>query len=103
MRFNRTLEQRTKVFQKYNDIGTIRLLTGGWLVNYNFFKQKEGCGNIPPAQVMSKVVPCKDWNDIVIPEGSPDMDYKVSLYKRPSVKLRKPVFDATLTPSVKEE
>lgn len=97
-RFHKTLEQRTKVFQKYNDISTIRLLTDGWLINYNFFKQNEGCGNIPPAQVASKVVPFKDWNDVVIPEGAPDMDYKVSLYRRKSVKKGKPVLDATLTP-----
>ena len=97
-RFHKTLEQRTKVFEKYKDIASIRLLTGGWLINYNFFKQNEGCGNIPPAQVASNVVPFKDWNDVVIPEGTPDMDYKVSLYRRKSVKRGKPVLDATLTP-----
>lgn len=97
-RFHKTLEQRTEVFQKYNDIDTIRLLTGGWLINYNFFKQNEGCGNIPPAQAMSKAVPFKDWNDIVIPEGVSDMDYEVCLYRRKSVKRGNPVLDATLTP-----
>jgi len=97
-RFHRTLEQRTRVFQKYDDMGTIRLLTAGWLINYNFFKQNEGCGNIPPAQAMSKVVPFKDWNDIVRSKKLPDIDYKVSLYRRPSVKRGKPVLDATLTP-----
>lgn len=97
-RFHKTLEQRTEVFQKYNDIDTIRLLTGGWLINYNFFKQNEGCGNIPPAQAASSVVPFKDWNDVVIPEGVSDKDYKVSLYRRKSVKKGYPVFDATLTP-----
>jgi putative transposase len=45
-RFHRTLEQRTKVFQKYKDIGSIKLLSGGWLVYYNFFKQTEGVGDI---------------------------------------------------------
>ena len=97
-RFHRTLEQRTKVFQKYKDIASIKLLTGGWLINYNFFKQNEGCGNIPPAQAASKVVPFKDWNDVVIPEGATDKDYKVSLHRRKSVKRGKPVLDATLTP-----
>ena len=97
-RFHKTLEQRTDVFQKYNDIETIRLLTDGWLINYNFFKQNEGCGNIPPVQAASSVVPFKDWNDVVIPEGVHDIDYKVSLYCRKSVKKGKPVFDATLTP-----
>ncbi|MBI2831739.1 MAG: IS6 family transposase [Chloroflexi bacterium] len=97
-RFHKTLEQRTEVFQKYKDIETIKLLTGGWLINYNFMKQNEGCGNIPPAQAMSKVVPCKDWNDIVIPEGAPDNDYQVRLTRRKSVKKGKLVLDATLTP-----
>lgn len=97
-RFHKTLEQRTEVFQKYNDIETIRLLTDGWLINYNFFKQNEGCGNVPPAQAANKTVPCKDWNDIVIPEGKPDLDYRVSLSRRKSVKKGSPVMDATLAP-----
>jgi len=97
-RFHRTLEQRTEVFQKYKDIETIKLLTGGWLINYNFFKQNEGCGNIPPAQAASSIVPLKDWNDVVIPDGEKDTDYKVSLYRRKTVKKSKPVFDAKLTP-----
>lgn len=97
-RFHRTLEQRTKVFQKYKNLDDIKLLTDGWLINYNFFKQNEGCGNIPPAQAASKVVPIKDWNDVVIPEDAPDVDYKVSLSKRSTVKKGAPVYDATLTP-----
>jgi putative transposase len=101
-RFHRTLEQRTKVFQKFKDIASIKLLTDGWLINYNFFKQNEGCGNVPPAQAVSKIVPIKDWNDVVIPEGAPDLDYRVSTYQRKSVKKGKPVLDATLTPIKKE-
>lgn len=100
-RFHRTLEQRTRVFQKYKNLGDIRLLTGGWLVNYNFFKQHEGVGNIPPAQAMSKTVPFKDWNDVVRDKREPDIDYKVSLYQRSTVKHKK-VVDATLTPVVKD-
>jgi len=98
-RFHRTLEQRTKVFQKYKDIGAIRLLTDGWLINYNFFKQNEGCGNIPPAQAMGKVVPFKDWNDIVRAKGMPDVDYRVTLRRRESVRKGYPVLDARLTPT----
>lgn len=97
-RFHKTLEQRTNVFEKFKDMASIKLLTDGWLINYNFFKQNEGCGNIPPAQAISKTVPFKDWNDIVRPEDVPDVDYKVSLYRRKSVKRGKPVLDATLTP-----
>ena len=101
-RFHKTLEQRTKVFEKFKDIASIKLLTNGWLINYNFFKQNEGCGNIPPAQAASKVVPVKDWNDVVIPEGAPDFDYKVSLHRRKSVKKGYPVFDAKLMPIKRE-
>ncbi len=97
-RFHRTLEQRTKVFQKYDGIKDIRLLTDGWLVNYNFMKQNEGCGNVPPAQTMSKAVPFKDWNDIVRDRSLPDIDYKVRLRERTSVKKGYRVMDATLTP-----
>ncbi len=100
-RFHGTLEQRTEVFRKYKSIQDIRLLTGGWLVNYNFFKQNEGCGNIPPAQAMSKVVPFKDWNDVVRDTRLPDVDYEVSLYKRPTRKKGYPVLDAYLTPITK--
>lgn len=102
-RFHRTLEQRTKVFQKFKDIDDIKLLTDGWLINYNFFKQHSGVGDIPPAQAANQVVPCKDWNDIVIPEGEVEKDYKVSLSPRRSVKKGAPVVDATLTPITGKE
>ncbi len=101
-RFHRTLEQRTEVFQKYKDIATIRLLTDGWLINYNFFKQHEGVGNIPPAQAMSKTVPFKDWNDIVRDAKLPNIDYKVKLFHRETAK-RKPVADAMLIPMERRE
>ena len=101
-RFHKTLEQRTKVFEKYKDLLSIRLLTAGWLINYNYFKQNEGCGNIPPAQAANKVVPFKDWNDIVRDAKLPDIDYKVKLQKRETVKKGNPVMDVTLTPVEKE-
>lgn len=101
-RFHGTLEQRTKVFNKYKDIRDIKLLTGGWLINYNFFKQNEGVGDIPPAQAMSKEVPFKDWNDVVRnKELIPKTGYKVTLHHRPLPELgskSKLVIDATLTP-----
>jgi putative transposase len=97
-RFHRTLEQRTRVFEKFKDIASIRLLTDGWLINYNFMKQNEGCGNIPPAQAANGIVPLKDWNDVVIPEGAPDLDYQVVRHTRRSVKKGYLVVDATLTP-----
>lgn len=47
---------------------------------------------------MSKVVPFKDWNDIVRPESVPETEYKVSLHRRESVKKGYPVLDTRLTP-----
>jgi putative transposase len=96
-RFHKTLEQRTKVFEKFKDMASIKLLTDGWLINYNFFKQNEGCGNIPPAQACGKTVPFKDWNDVVRPAHVPDVDYKVRLSRRKSVN-KGIVLDSTLTP-----
>ena len=93
-----TLEQRTEVFQKYKNIDSVRLLTNGWLINYNFFKQNEGCGNIPPAQAASKVVPFKDWNDIVRPESVPDIDYRGKPVSQEISQRKYEVYDATLTP-----
>lgn len=94
-RFHHTLEQRTKVFQKYKDIGDIKLLTGGWLINYNYFKQHEGIGDIPPAQAMSATVPFKDWNDVVRDtEAIPETEYKVTRHPRRKSK----VVDVTLKP-----
>lgn len=103
-RFHKTLEQRTKVFQKYSEIKSIRLLTDGWLVYYNFFKQNEGIGNIPPAQCMSKAVPFKDWKDVVRDKNViPETNYKVTLHPRPATEIQKekfiiPTIDVTLTP-----
>ena len=57
---------------------------------------------MPPAQAMSEVVPFKDWNDIVRDSKLPDIDYRVKLYRRESVKRGKPVFDALLVPITKE-
>ena len=37
-RFHKTLEQRTKVFEKFKDLKSIKLLTDGWLINYNLFQ-----------------------------------------------------------------
>ena len=56
----------------------------------------------PPAQCKSKVVPFKDWNDVVKPENLPDIDYKVSLHPRKSRVKSKPVTDAVLTPILGE-
>lgn len=84
-RFHETLKMRTRVFKKFRNIEDIRLLTDGWLIYYNFFKQNEGVGDIPPAQALSQTVPFKDWNDVVRNELIvPEVSYRVKTIVRPS-------------------
>ncbi|MFC2069936.1 transposase [Chloroflexota bacterium] len=95
-RFHGTLEQRTKVFRKYKDLEHIRLLTGGWLINYNYFKQHESLGNIPPAQAMSKTVPFKDWRDVVRDKNViPETEYAVTKHRNPTAVTLKPLHEGS--------
>lgn len=64
-RFHGTFKDRIKVVRAFKHMNTARLLTDGWLIHYNFFKEHESLGNKPPARAMNKPVPFKDWNDIV--------------------------------------
>jgi len=74
-RFHGTLKGRIKVFKGFKDMQTAQLLTDGWLLHYNFFKEHESLGNVPPAIKLGKV-PFKDWDDVldneqVLPVVSP--------------------------------
>ncbi|MBM3142028.1 MAG: IS1/IS6 family transposase [Chloroflexi bacterium] len=64
-RFHGTLKQRTNVIRHFKDLETARLLTEGWLIHYNFFKEHESLGNVSPAKYMKIDMPFKDWNDVV--------------------------------------
>lgn len=64
-RFHGTLKDRTDVMRGFKSIRTARLLTGAWLVHYNFFKEHEALGNVPPAQKMGIEVPFKNWAEVV--------------------------------------
>ena len=63
-RFHGTMKDRTNVIRGFKNMDTAELLSDAWLVHYNFLKEHEALGNIPPAQKMGKV-PFKDWVDIV--------------------------------------
>lgn len=63
-RFQGTLKDRTKVVRGFKNMATARLLTEAWLVHYNFFKEHETLGNVPPAVKMG-ATPIKDWNEVV--------------------------------------
>jgi putative transposase len=64
-RFQGTLKQRTRVIHHFRDLETARLLTEGWLIHYNFFKEHESLGNVSPAKHMKVELPFQDWNDVV--------------------------------------
>lgn len=49
-RFHGTMKDRTNVIRGFKNMENANLLTDAWLVHYNFFKEHETLGNIPPAQ-----------------------------------------------------
>ena len=64
-RFQGTLKDRTKIIRGFKNMTTAELLIDAWLVHYNFFKEHEALGNIPPAQKMGIPTPIKDWAEVV--------------------------------------
>jgi putative transposase len=64
-RFHGTLKQRTNVIHHFRDLETARLLSEGWLIHYNFFKEHESLGNVSPVRHMKLEMPFQDWNDVV--------------------------------------
>lgn len=66
-RFQGTLKDRTKIIRGFKSMKTAELLTDAWLVHYNFFKEHEALGNIPPAQKMGLITPFKNWAEVVRP------------------------------------
>jgi len=80
-RFQGTLKDRTKVVRGFKNMKTARLLTEAWLVHYNFFKEHETLGNVPPAVKMG-ATPIKDWVEVISEtkvETSPKQDTDVEL------------------------
>jgi len=66
-RFQGTLKDRIKIIRGFKNMRTAELLTDAWLIHYNFFKEHESLGNIPPAQKMGLITPFKNWADVVSP------------------------------------
>lgn len=66
-RFHGTLKDRTNVIRGFKNMTTAELLTDAWLVHYNFFKEHESLGNIPPAQKMGIPTSFKNWAEVVSP------------------------------------
>jgi IS1 family transposase len=87
-RFHSTLKDRLKVIRSFRNMETARLLTDAWLVYYNFMKEHQTLGNVPPAQKMGKV-PISDWNDVIRPKSEVPLSSAPRLTIR-AVKRRKP-------------
>jgi len=66
-RFQGTLKDRTKILRGFKRMDTAKLLTQAWLVHYNFFKEHESLGNVPPAQKMGIPTPLRSWAEVVNP------------------------------------
>ncbi|MCP3682600.1 MAG: transposase [bacterium] len=65
-RFHGTLKDRTNVVRGFSNMQTARILTDAWLVHYNFFKEHESLGNVPPAQEKHMPeTPIGDWVDVI--------------------------------------
>jgi len=64
-RFQGTMKDRTDVVRGFKKMDNAKLITDAWLVHYNFFKEHEALGNVPPAQKMGIPVPFKNWADVL--------------------------------------
>jgi len=75
-RFHGTLKDRTNIIRGFKSMTTAKLITDGWLVHYNFFKEHSALGDIPPAQNMGISVPFRDWNDVLKPTQIQEIKFK---------------------------
>jgi transposase-like protein len=95
-RFQGTLKDRTKIVRGFKSMKTGELLTDAWLVHYNFFKEHETLGNIPPAQKMGIPTPFKNWAEVVsrakvIWHVKPSIKPNLTSFTRLKPMLQKPI------------
>ena len=67
------------MIRNFGNLATARLLTEGWLLHYNFFKEHESLGNVSPVKTMKVKLPFADWNDIVRNAGGAKEPYMSQL------------------------
>jgi len=63
-RFHGTLKDRTKVMRGLKDLPTAKLITGGWLLHYDYIRPHESLGKTP-AQAAGIKFPYSNWKDLV--------------------------------------
>src|SRR4030042_669204 len=64
-RFHGTLKDRTKVMRGLKDIESARLITEGWLLNYNYLRPHEALQGKTPAEVAGVKYPYRNWQEVV--------------------------------------
>ena len=64
-RMHGTIKDRTKVMRGMQNKQTARLITDGWLVNYNFFRPHEALKGKTPAQIAGIKFPYANWAEVV--------------------------------------
>ncbi|MBI2872946.1 MAG: IS6 family transposase [Chloroflexi bacterium] len=64
-RFHGTIKQRTKVMRGMQNIETAKLVMGGWLVNYNFFRPHEALHGKTPGEMAKVQFPFTNWAAVV--------------------------------------
>lgn len=64
-RFHGTVKQRTKIMRGLKSIETARLILGGFVIHYNFFRPHMALGNKTPAKVAGIKLPFKNWEGLI--------------------------------------
>lgn len=82
-RFHGTFKDRTKVVRAYKNIEAANLITQGWLIHYNFFKEQGALGDVPPAVKMGITIPFTNWADIVKPQQPGEVTQSTGFMQRP--------------------
>lgn len=64
-RFHGTIKQRTKVMRHLKSRESAKLIMGGWLIHYNFFRPHESLSGETPGEVAQVGFPYKSWKELV--------------------------------------
>ncbi len=70
-RFHGTIKQRTKIMRGLKSRESAKLIMGGWLVHYNFFRPHEGLKGKTPAQAASVNLPFTNWKELIMLDYHP--------------------------------
>lgn len=64
-RFHGTLKQRTKIMRGLRNIDSARLILGGFVIHYNFFRPHMALKDKTPAKVAGIKLPFKNWEGLI--------------------------------------